>query len=158
MAYYGKKEPILIPQKSEAGRPLVAGNYVYWVSQSYRDSEGKVGDDRKTIGRIVDNDRTKMWPNNTNYTLIFGTDDDSGDERTHASQMSGGQYIAITKAADQMGVIEALTTAFPKEWPKILALQRRMIMELPMTISTMTSKNLRQLGKVQNKYLSIFGD
>ena len=89
-----KKEPILIPQKSEAGRPLVAGNYVYWVSQSYRDSEGKVGDDRKTIGRIVDNDRTKMWPNNTNYTLIFGTDDDSGDERTHASQMSGGQYMS----------------------------------------------------------------
>ena len=31
-------------------------------------------------------------------------------------------YIAIAKAADKMGVMEALITAFPREWPKIFAL------------------------------------
>ena len=123
MAYYGKKEPIPIPQKSEAGRPVtVGGKYIYWVTQSYRDPDGKVKDDRKAIGRIVDSDPSMMWPNGTNYYLIFGSDDQNGDNRNHGSQLSVGQYIAIARAADQMGVMEALITAFPKEWPKIFAL------------------------------------
>ena len=118
--YRGKVPPVQIPESGDAGRSIRAGNYVYWVTKSQWVSGKKNSiDDRKVIGRITD-DPTKIWPNK-NYAALFGDPSSSG-EMKHQSILSGGPYLAAIRAADKMGVLKALQTAYPKEWPKLFAL------------------------------------
>ena len=119
--YRGKIPPVAVPESSDAGRIVRSGAYLYWVTEAHWNNDTKNSkDNRRLVGRVTDDDSTKMWPN-ANYRKIFGDVVDSGS-LTHQSLLGGGPDIAALRAASLMGIMTALMKAFPKEWPKLFAL------------------------------------
>ena len=110
-----------VPEKGELGRPLFMGQYVYWVSEASWDSETQNSkDNRKSIGKLLDDDKTKMWPND--YFLELFGDLQDVQSLLHHRVIGVGTYIFARKAAENTGVLPALKKAFPSHWRKIFAL------------------------------------
>ena len=95
-------------------------SYVYYFSKMYWDPDLKrTVDDRIPVGRVCRDDPTMMYPNEK-WIQILG--EDLPLPHKTAKYMNVGPYLAFYKAAEKIGCLEALRSAFPKVWDKLFAL------------------------------------
>ena len=141
--YSGLVQAIPVPEESEKGKILtLKTGYVYWYTKRWYDSDKRrTLDDRVLIGKLTEDDKSKMYPNRK-YDEIFGSVDPqvsqlrdfySSKNRQQAGKfhftITFGSYIALKTACQRVGCLDALQRAFPTLWKKIFAVCIHSIIE-----------------------------
>ena len=134
--YKGRSSIVKTPTSGEKGSiHILTTGYVYLATEYHWDKESRQPREKRySIGKIVDGDRTHMYPNAT-YETFFGPIDSeaqqwkehfSSEARKTAGKMdsriSFGPYAAIDAVGEASGCFRALRRVFPDKHDKIEAL------------------------------------
>lgn len=126
--YNGNTNPVPIPKTGGKVR-IYSNGYVYWITSSKWDNEKKQTiDDRKSIGHIDKSHPGMMFPGSNYFRLGLDKQIEKSDEIVlqppgkFSKTLNFGQYVAMTKALDQIGCLDVLKKIQPRDWKAILAL------------------------------------
>ena len=96
--------------------------YITWEEHCKWDNVHKrpIGK-RISIGKIADRKNRLFYPNK-NYYELFPEEDPESSADSHSSVLSYAPYIALRKAAENTGCLQALRAFFPTDADRILAI------------------------------------
>ena len=127
------KRKVKIPDKKGV---ILVGNYVYYYTKTFWNKETKHTDDNRVIiGRIANEEKTEMYPNDR-YGEFFDYEKEEAPDID--SYLKIGPYLAIKKTCERIGLRDALDTAFPSQRRNVLALATFAI-----TQSSLTAQHYR---------------
>ena len=122
------KYKVKIPNKKGI---IFVGDYVYYYTKTFWNAEKKhTDDDRVAIGRIANEERTEMYPNER-YGEFFNYEKEEAPSID--SYLKIGPYLVIKRACERIGLYEALDFAFPGNYKDIIALATFAITESSLT-------------------------